>query len=38
MAWTVNSVQEKTHFRDVLKIPFMSDNVDWEVTVSEQSN
>ena len=37
VAWTVNSAREKVYFRDVLGIPFMSDNVDWDVSVSEQS-
>jgi len=38
VAWTVNNAKEKVLFRDELQIPFMSDNVDWDTSVSEQSN
>ncbi len=27
VGWTVDSIQEKNHFKYLLKIPFMSDNV-----------
>lgn len=36
VGWTVNSIQEKNHFKYLLKLPFMSDQVSWHKSAPEQ--